>query len=82
MDRILTEVPEMKLFPTSRIFVLFLLVNSVSAEPNEARSPAPSVEKVVEARSLAWIRTAIERDIPAFLSFASDDCANVGRASS
>jgi ketosteroid isomerase-like protein len=63
----------MKLFRTSRIFMLFLLVNSVSAQSNEARSPAASAEKVVEARSLAWIRTAIDRDIPAFLSFASDD---------
>jgi ketosteroid isomerase-like protein len=45
----------------------------VSAQSNHAQPPATSIETVVEARSLAWIRTAIDRDIPTFLSFASDD---------
>jgi ketosteroid isomerase-like protein len=44
-----------------------------SAEPNAPVPPASSIERTVEARSRAWAKAAVDRDIPAFRSFASDD---------
>jgi ketosteroid isomerase-like protein len=44
-----------------------------TAEPDSRVPSTASIEKAVEARSRAWIKTAVDRDIPAFRSFASDD---------
>jgi ketosteroid isomerase-like protein len=55
------------------VLTLLYAIPGRTEEPNAPVSSATSIEKAVEARSLAWIKTAIDRDIPAFRSFASDD---------
>src|SRR5271169_5716377 len=55
------------------VLAILFAISVRSADPNPAVPSATSIEKAVEARSLAWIKTAIDRDIPAFRGFASDD---------
>jgi ketosteroid isomerase-like protein len=55
------------------VLALLFAIPGRTEEPNPPVSSLTSIEKSVEARSLAWIRTTIDRDIPAFRSFASDD---------
>lgn len=45
----------------------------IPATADSIPPPPTSVETAVEARSRAWIKTALDGDIDAFRSFASDD---------
>ena len=53
------------------VLAILFAIPGRAADLNPAVPSATSIEKSVEARSLAWIKTAIDRDIPAL--FASDD---------
>ena len=55
------------------VLAILFAIPGGAADSNPAVRSDTSIEKAVEARSLAWIKTAIDRDIPAFRSFASDD---------
>ena len=61
---------------SSFVFGVLAMLLSITGATADSNPPVPSatpIEKVVEARSRAWAKTALDRDIPAFRSFASDD---------
>jgi ketosteroid isomerase-like protein len=55
------------------VLAILFAISGKTAEPNPPAPSATPIEKAVEARSRAWVKTAVDRDIPAFRSFASDD---------
>jgi len=63
----------------SKFLIGFLMtLLAITVKTAESNSPAPAasaIEKSVEARSRAWAKTAVDRDLAAFRSFASDDYA-------
>jgi ketosteroid isomerase-like protein len=63
----------MKSFRISAALAILLSVIPATADSVPPPPPTTSVETAVEARSRAWIKTAMDRDIVAFRSFASDD---------
>ena len=59
-----------------RIFAALAIPFSIVPTTADSNPPPPSttsVEVAVEARSRAWVKTALDGDIAAFRSFASDD---------
>jgi ketosteroid isomerase-like protein len=63
----------MKSFRIFGALAILLSITPAAADSNPLPPSTTSVETAVEARSRAWIKTALDRDIVAFRSFASDD---------
>src|ERR1700722_8856598 len=63
----------MKSFRILAALAILFSVLPATADSDPPPTSTTSVETAVEARSRAWIKTAMDRDIVAFRGFASDD---------
>jgi ketosteroid isomerase-like protein len=52
---------------------LVLAIGSAFAPADSAPTTTPNVEKAVAARSLAFVKAAVNGDVPGFRAFMSDD---------